>query len=159
MTGKIKLATVLTSVLLVVLGALYLQDHISFYKKAQKTKAVINNMDNPDFCRGARYCLWSRKVTFQFVDPYKSTIKESQELFTPTLISGALTTGGSVSVLYALKPVNTDILDRLSPNIGTKVYDVKIYTWHYWAYPILLILFGPLLYWIVKKLSEKRIQN
>ncbi len=152
MNKKINLVIILVSLTLVVLGFVYLYSNILFYKQSAKTKATITYIGRPESCYGSnKGCYWTQKVSFTFNDKNMVLIKNSQEIFTPTLVSGLFATGNVVQVLYKLKPNTAELLDRLVPNLGPPVYDIKIYTYHYWVYPILTVVFGILIYFIGKK--------
>ncbi|MFA5990946.1 MAG: hypothetical protein WC794_01715 [Candidatus Doudnabacteria bacterium] len=153
---KVFIAVVLSSICFVVVGSTLLYSNYLFYKKSLIIPAIVTKIDEPDFCYSARGCKWSRQVFFTFQDPEGKAVAESKEIDTITLISGIITEGDTIKVLYRAKPVGNSPYDTFIKNLGPAFHEIEIYSWHYWGYPILTILCGPLLYWIYKKLEEKR---
>ncbi len=145
---------ILASITCTIAGLAFLYNNFLFYKQATKANAIFISFDTPDRCSG-RGCYWTRKVTLSFYDKKNFLIRDSQELWTPTLITGIFTPGNSVKVLFKPKPYYHSILDTLVPNLGPVAYEVKIYSWHYWGYPLIIIFLGPLIYFIKRKLQLK----
>ncbi len=153
--AKVNLAVKLLCISLVVFGVLFTYTRYIFYNSSKVAIGIIskiNKVTNSDCYRG---CYLTREVTISFKDNENRLAVDSSEYFTGTLVSGVLSVGNKVKVLYKPTQVRSDILDfMIIKNIGTPAYVVELYTWHYWVYPILLIFSGPLLYLFYRKWSE-----
>lgn len=156
MFKKLNFLLIIVSLVVFLVGVLFLVSNYQFYLQANKTEALIVKIDRPDLCSSPKGCYWTRKVFLSFHDSKNSIVNSSEELFTPTLITGIFTTGGSINILYKAK-FNNNLLYETIPNIGVPAYEVKIYTWQYWTYPILTILLGPLLYFVGRKLLNEKL--
>ncbi len=153
---RVSLAVILSSICFVVLGTILLYSRYTFYKQSKIIPAVITKIDEPSFCNGRRGCYLSQQVFFVFKDPDGKTVTSDKEISTVTLVSALLTQGSGIKVLY--KPVEQNYLFYIMvKNLGPKAHTVQVYTWHYWLYPILTILCGPLLYFIYIKRFKKTI--
>ncbi|MBI5530503.1 MAG: hypothetical protein HY918_03305 [Candidatus Doudnabacteria bacterium] len=154
MEKKTKLANILISISCTVLGLWFLYNNYNFYTGAKIAEGVITKIDWARRCIGSKGCQFSQDVTYSFNDAENRVVTETKEISTITLVSMAATAGDRVKILYKPAQYRTTVFDGLVKNIGTPAYNTKFYTWHYWAYPILLILLGPLWYWAFKKLNK-----
>lgn len=153
--SRIKLAVKLLSICLVAIGLLFIYMRATFYSSSKIAIGVITKVGMVTQSNCYRGCYLSREVTISFQDSENRHVTDIKEYFTGTLVSGILSVGSKVNVLYKPTQVKPDILDFLVvKNIGTPAYTVELYTWHYWIYPVLLILSGPLLFLFYKRWSE-----
>lgn len=82
---------------------------------------MITYIGEPDYSTCYKGCYWSRLVSVSFRDLNNVIIKDSQELFTPTLISGIFTTGNTIKILYKPRQEDGSLLETLVPNLGPPV--------------------------------------
>ncbi len=153
MDKKMNLAIILVSLVFVVLGFLYLYNNILFYKQSSKTLALITSITEPDNCAVINQCKFGRKLILKINN---INVSESKEVSIFTAISGIFTVGNQVEVLYQKKISNTPVIAIFGNDARPILYEVKIYTWHYWGYPVLIILFGILIYFVGKKLLREK---
>lgn len=154
MNKKVKFLKIGSSLAITAIGVLYLLSQISFYNEGEKATAVITAINTPQDCVGTRGCYLTRNVTFSFRDRQNRVTNETQEVWTHTLVSGVISAGSKVAVLYKPQTNTHTLLDSLIPNIGTPAYKVRMYTWHYWGYPVIVILLGPLSYLMWKRMQK-----
>ena len=161
MKKKLSVLVILVSITLFVFGLIFLADRYAFYKQSEKTEGVIVKIDLVSIAGFKRYETFplSMDVTFSFLDSTQRTTLSTLQVSTPSLITGMLRTGSIVKLLYKPKFEKQLIMDELVKNIGPTPYEVRIYTWHYWFYPIVVMLLGPILYLVFrsyKKLKENK---
>lgn len=159
MDKKLKFVIIIIPLAIFVLGLSIIYSKFVFYKQSHKAQATITKISDTDACQtNYRHCKYSRDVNLSFTDFNNKKSIAKKELSTITLISGVFIEGDSVRILYFTNQPRYDFLESLYPikNLGPVLYErVEIYTWHYWVYPFLLTLMGPLLYLSRKKIGNK----
>lgn len=159
MDKKLKFVIIIIPLALSVLGLSSIYSKFAFYRQSFKAQATITKISDTDLCQHSyRNCKYSRDVNLSFTDFNNKKAIAKQELSTITLISGVFMEGDSVRILYFPNQPRHDYLESIYPikNLGPVLYErVEIYTWHYWVYPFLLTLIGPLLYLSRKKIGNK----
>ena len=152
MNKKINFLIIVVSVVCVILGLFFLINNYLFYKQAVKTQAIISNIGQPDNCLPGKECQWGRRISLR-IDKINSS--EIQDVSTITAVTGMFSEGGKLNVLYKQKPKDIPAIEIFGADTRPILYEIRIYSWHYWGYPILLILCGPILYLFLKRILKR----
>lgn len=163
MDKKTNLLIILFAIALSVLGASSLYGKYGFYKRAYKATATVTRFSKTQLCQiSYKNCKYEQAVSLSFADYRNKPAVATAELSTVTLISGIISVGDKLTILYVPNRPTYDLMEAWSPvkNLGPLNYEtVEVYTWHYWVYPCLLVLAGPLLYVLSKKIWQDMVKR
>lgn len=163
MDKKNYILIVFFAITLSVLGVFSLYGRYKFYKQAYKATATVTRFGKTRLCQiHYRNCLYGQAVSLSFVDYKNRPAVATSELSTVTLITRIISVGDKLTILYVPNRPIYDVMEAWSPvkNLGPLSYEtVKIYTWHYWVYPSLLVLVGPLLYVLSKRIWQDMVKR
>ncbi len=160
MKKVIKLLVIVLTIALTLFGSVLLYNNFVFYKSATIVDAIVTDIQDTDACRRSyMQCPFSQKIIVTFRDKDNVTISASEDLSTITAVFGIFTEGNKVKVMYEPLVINDPLDKYFSPtkNLNPGPYKTRVYTLHYWAYPILIIFLGPLIYFLGRKLFKGRL--